>query len=342
MEAGAGVYEFDTTPLTNYSIKVRVKSGADSNYADSNEIIINRVTGINAGELVDQIAEIKEITFSNVALFRELISRLDLVSDDDKDLIDYAKIDALNASLNALIAEANAVISGAQSVTAKAMGKSNSVSSTALGLSSAGIGLSAVGLMIGLISAKKRKEDEDVVATDAKTRTVKSRNMRKTARIIVAVILIAIIAVFALTGCKDKQFTQEEALDLASFKTPSNENMRAYEITVYCGADLVYSNVNGEVESNDLITQPDFNLGANGSGFDFNVAYFDNISFITSRTTATFNADVVNVSAFLGRANAENATVTVVVDITNNRLSKIEINYDEGNYSTHIVTTMIY
>ncbi|MDE6188864.1 MAG: hypothetical protein K2G37_01080 [Clostridia bacterium] len=343
---GNGVYEYDeATPLSNYSIQVRVKPNVDSNYSDSNVVVIYTTTGINAGELMDQINAIEKITFSNVAAYKELLSRLEQVSEDDKSLIDNAKIAALNSSFEELLAQANSVIAGAQSVTAKAVGRgSGSVAATSLALASTGLGLSAVGLALGLISVKRRKEDEveSNMSNNAKTTAVKSRSFKKASKVIVAVILIALIAVFALSACENKEITQEDVLNLASFKTPSNENMRAYEITVSYGSDIVYQNINGEVTSNELITPPDFNLASSGSGFDFNIEYFTNTSFVTSRTTATFTADVEDVSSFLGRANAENAKVTVVVDIVHERLSKIEISYDEGGFSTKVVSNLLY
>ncbi|MDE6758006.1 MAG: hypothetical protein K2J89_01850 [Clostridia bacterium] len=330
-------YEYsNVSPLNNYSIRVRVEEGIDPNYKESNVLDIYARTGCNAGDLANRINALQTITFSNMSTYRALKAQLIDVHEDDLYLIDNNKIAALDASLAKLLSDASAVVAGAQDVTAKAVGKSNnSATATALALSSTGIGLSAVGLMLGIV-AKKRKEDEE-----EKTVTKKS-NGKKYAKKFILAITIMLVAVMVFVGCKDTTMKQEELLDLASYKVASNEKSRDYEITVSHGSTIIYRNENGVETTNENVTAPSFALGSNGSGLDFNVDYFENISYVTSRTTASFTADVSNVSAFLGRANATNATVKVIADIQEKRLTSIEISYNEGEFKTKIVTTLSY
>lgn len=336
-------YEYvNVAPLSNYYIQVRVARGVDPNYGDSNVVDVYARTGINAGDLAAQLNAIDEITFSNVSSYRALLARIKDVHEDDKALIDTDKIAALDKTYADLLAQASAVIAGAQSVTARSVGKSSSsATATSLALTGAGLSVSAVGLMIGFIRAKKKKEDETVVERES-VKTAKVRTAKNAGKVFAAVVAVALIAVMLFAGCKKETMTQQQVLDLASYKTPSNENMRAYEITVSYGSTILYKNVNGDVTVDEHITAPDFVLGLGGSGFDFNVDYFDNISYVTSRTTATFSADVRDVSAFLGRPDATNARVTAVADILNERLSHIDVSYEESGFKIKITSTMLY
>lgn len=336
LEEGEDVFVYDNVkPSNNYYIEISVFVG-DDNYYESNTLSFMVETGINASDLASRINAIQTITFSNLSTYRALKAQLGDVHQDDMYLIDSDKIAALDASLNKLLSDASAVVSGAQSVTAKATGKSNnSTSATAMALSSASLGLGAIGLMLGIV-AKKRKEDEEVEPKAKKT------NGKRYAKRFVIVLSIMLIAVMVFAGCKDSSMKQEDLLNLASYKTPSNETSREYEITVSHGSTIVYRNENGKETTNENVSAPKFELGATGTGLDFNVEYFSNISYVTSKSTASFNADVTNVDAFLGRPNATNASVTAIADIQNNRLTSIEISYNEGEFKTQIVITLIY
>ena len=332
-----GTYEYtNVNPLNNYHVKVRVEEGLDPNYKESNVLDIYARTGSDASALATKINALQTITFSNMDIYRGYKEQLVGVHEDDMYLIDSNKIASLDASLEKLLSDASAVIAGAQNVTAKAVGKTNnSTTATALALSSTGVGLSAVGLMLGIV-AKKRKEEEEV-----KTQTKKA-NGKKYAKKFTLAIAVILVAIMIFAGCKETTMTQAELLDLASYKTASNEKSREYEITVSYGSTIVYRNENGVETVNKSVTAPSFELGSTGSGLDFNVDYFENISYVTSRTTASFTADVKDVSSFLGRANATNASVTVIADIQNERLTSIEINYNEGEFKTRIMTTLNY
>ncbi|MDE5548700.1 MAG: hypothetical protein K2J13_00445, partial [Clostridia bacterium] len=337
-----GTYVYtNVNALNNYFIRIKVEQGYDPNYYDSNILEIFVQTGINAGDLADQFNAIDTITFSNLAVYLALKDRIGFVHADDMGAIPTGKIAELDASIEKLISDANAAVAGAQNVTAKAMGKSNNSKTvaTAMALSSTSLGLGVVGLMLGSIVAKKRKEDE----MEAEQSKVKNANGKKYAKRFVIVIAIMLVAVMAFAGCNGETMKQEELLDLASYNTPSNEKSRDYDITVSHESTIIYRNVNGvETTVNDNINVPKFEMGSTGSGLDFNVDYFENISYVTSKSTATFTADVKNVSAFLGNANATDASVIVVADIQNKRLNSIEITYSEGKFKTTISTTLNY
>ena len=328
-------------PSNNYFIRIRVEDGIDPNYEDSNILEIFVSTGIDASDLASRINALQTITFSNMTIYSNLKEQINSVHKDDMYLIDMNKIAALDASLAKLYSDAAAAVSGAQNVTAKAVGKSNNSSAaTALALSSTGIGLGAVGLMVGMIAMKKKKEDEVQVEESAK---VQKTTGKKYAKLFVVSISILLIAVLALAGCKTTTMKQEELLELASYKKASNEKSRNYEVTVSYGSTIVYHNENGTVKTLlEGVDAPEFALGADGSGLDFNESYFKNISYVTSRTTASFTADVSNVEAFLGRANATNARVVAVADIENERLQSIEITYNEGEFRVKISTSLEY
>ena len=333
-------------PLNNYYIKIRVtrmetSENFDPNYFESNVLELFVRTGIDANDLATRINAIKTITFSNLSAYRELKDRINNVHADDMSLLDSNHIAALDASLEKLLSDATSAVAGAQSVAAKAVGKSNnSTSATAMALSSASLGLGVAGLMLGIV-AKKRKEDE----MEEEVKTVKKTNGKKNAKRIlsvIAIMLVAVMTVMAFVGCNDNTMKQDEILDLASFKEDSGEKSRNYEITVSYGSTIVYRNENGVETVDSNITAPSFALGANGSGLDFNVDYFENIAFVTSKTTATFNADVKDVSSFLGIANATNASVSVVANVDPKRLTSIEIEYYVNGFKTQIITTLTY
>lgn len=330
-------YEYlNVSPLSNYHIRVKVEEGIDPNYKDSNVLDIYARTGFNAGDLARRLNAISTITFSNISTYRALKAQLNDVHEDDMYLIDANKIAALDASYAKLLSDASAVISGAQDVAAKTVGKSNTSARTAaMALSGTGLGIGAVGLAMGFIVRKKKEDKETETMT-------KKKNARRHISVLTLIIAIVLVAATVLAGCSDTGMTQDELFDLASYKVASNEKSRDYEITVSHGSTIVYRNENG-VETSDVnVTAPSFSLGENGSGLDFNSDYFENISFVTSRTTASFTADIKNVASFLGRANATDAKVSVVANIENKRLESIEISYNEGEFKTKIKTTLNY
>ncbi|MBD5086536.1 MAG: hypothetical protein HDT32_04165 [Clostridiales bacterium] len=333
-------------PLNNYYIKIRVtrmetSENFDPNYYESNVLELFVRTGIDAKDLATRINAIKTVTFSNLSAYRELKERINNVHADDMSLLDTNHIAALDASLEKLLSDATAAIAGAQNVAAKAVGKSNnSTSATAMALSSASLGLGAIGLMLGVV-AKKRKEDE-AVQEERKAKKVSGKKNAKRILSVIAIMLVGVMTVMAFVGCNDNAMKQEDILNLASFKEDSGEKSREYEITVSYGSTIVYRNENGVETSDANVNAPSFALGANGSGLDFNADYFENIAFVTSKTTATFNADVKDVSSFLGIANATNASVSVVANVDPKRLTSIEIEYYVDGFKTQIITTLTY
>ncbi|MDE5616768.1 MAG: hypothetical protein K2I78_03170, partial [Clostridia bacterium] len=326
----------NVSPLSNYHIRVKVEEGIDPNYKDSNVLDIYARTGFNAGDLARRLNAMSTITFSNISTYRALKAQINDVHEDDMYLIDANKIAALDESYAKLLSDASAVIAGAQNVTAKTVGKSNSsATATALALSGTGLGLSAVGLAMGFIVRKKKEDRESEKMT-------KKKNTKRYVALMTVVIVIVLVAATVLAGCNNNTMTQDELFDLASYKTASNEKSIDYEITVSHGSTIVYRNENG-VETSDVnVTAPSFALGATGSGLDFKSEYFENVSFVTSRTTASFTADIKNVADFLGRPNATDAKVSVVANIENNRLESIEISYNEGDFKTKIHATLNY
>lgn len=326
------VFEYNqVSPLQNYQIIVRAKASADGNYLESNELTVYCTTGIDASVVVNRINTITSIDFTNVSLYKALKAQIENVHPDDRYLIDQRKVAELDRLYAKLLSDASNVISGAQKVASKAAGKSGNATAAALSLSFSGVGLVAAGAMF-MVSKKKREEQ-------AQSKTVRRNRMIK----VIAITIVALtVCAVVLAGCDKVSFEQEELLKLASFETPSNEKSKDLKINVTSGGMTIYSYDNGKVATNDDVDAPEFSLGADGAGFDFKEEYFKNISYLTSKSTATFTADVADVSAFLGIPDATNAKVVVVADAQNKRLNSITVVYEVGIFKVTVISTMKY
>lgn len=323
---------FEANALTTYNIKAKA-GGEGTNYLESNVIDFSVTTGINTTSIISFLESTDSIGFGDINAYKTMLEQLEQVGADDKASIDYDKVNALKASYEALLEGAQSVIGDAQTVagSASGMGVSGKVS---LVLSSLGLGLAGVLLSI---SAKKANKENKRVAKINKKAIVKT---------MMIIIVLVMIMTVVMVGCKEKEFTQDDLYNLASFKTESNEKSKDVTMTVKSGSTTIYEYKNGEETYIDgLESDNSFSLAGKGTGLEFKAEYFENATFTNSEGSALFKADIKDTKSFL-KVSATNAKIEVSADSSNNRLNYIKISYDvEKNgtqYNVNINVTLKY
>ena len=329
--------EFAVQAEKTYTVQAKVSES--KNYLESNVITLTYTTGADVGVINTRIASLSKVDFGNIAAYKDLLATIEKVGADDLASLNTAKLKTLEDSYKALISGAKDVIVGAQSVASKASGKSSAAKTVAMALSlTGGLGLAVAGVMRCVSDKKKDKKSVKL-------------GRKQGAMILTIVLLIAVMAVGVFAGCnkKETKFSQDDLFKIASYATDSKEKNRDVSIIVKSGSLELYKYENGKETVNPILGSdvPKFNLGANGAGFTFNKSYFENAEFKDSDGVATFKADVKDVAAFLGVANATNAKVDVSVNSKDKKLNSIDVTYDislaDGTkFSVQINTTLEY
>lgn len=169
--------------------------------------------------------------------------------------------------------------------------------------------------------------------------------MKKKLILVSAVLLVAIIAVFAV-GCSVK-ITTQEIWDLATFKVSSGETGRNLSILVTeDGVKLYeYKNENGQVSEYKVegLNVNEMDLSKDGATLSLSSDYLANEKTEFLDDIAVYTADIQNTKVVLDVENAKNAKITIKANRETKQLVSTEIVYEtSGGRSVTITVTPYY